>query len=48
MADHSFIGTLSVTDKIGIGTENPIAQLHILSSTATPSQTFLESGGGLC
>jgi hypothetical protein len=47
MADHPFIGTLSVTDKIGIGTENPIAQLHISSSTAAPSQAFLESGGAL-
>jgi Chaperone of endosialidase len=47
MADHPFTGTLSVTDKIGIGTENPIAQLHISSSTAAPSQAFLESGGVL-
>lgn len=31
MADHPFTGTLSVTDKIGIGIEEPIAQLHILS-----------------
>jgi hypothetical protein len=47
MADHPFTGTLSVTDKVGIGTENPIAQLHISSSTAAPSQAFLESGGAL-
>jgi hypothetical protein len=47
MADHPFTGTLSVTDKIGIGTENPIAQLHISSSTPAPSQAFLESGGAL-
>jgi hypothetical protein len=47
MADHSFTGTLSVADKIGVGTEEPIAQLHILSSTAAPSQAFLESGGAL-
>jgi hypothetical protein len=44
MADFT---TLSVTDKVGIGTENPIAQLHISSSTAAPSQAFLESGGAL-
>ncbi len=47
MADHPFTGTLSVTDKVGIGTENPIAQLHISSSTAAPSQAFLESSGAL-
>jgi hypothetical protein len=47
MADHPFTGTLSVTDKVGIGTENPIAQLHISSSTDAPSQAFLESGGAL-
>jgi hypothetical protein len=47
MADYPFTGTLSVTDKVGIGTENPIAQLHIVSSTAAPSQAFLESGGAL-
>jgi Chaperone of endosialidase len=47
MADHPFTGTLSVTDKIGIGTESPIAKLHIFSSTAAPSQAFLESGGAL-
>jgi hypothetical protein len=44
MADFT---TLSVTDKVGIGTENPIAQLHISSSTAAPSQAFLESSGAL-
>jgi hypothetical protein len=47
MADHPFTGTLSVTDKVGIGTENPIAQLHISSSTAAPSLAFLESDGAL-
>jgi len=47
MADHPFTGTLSVTDKVGIGTENPIAQLHISSLTTAPSQAFLESGGAL-
>jgi len=47
MADHPFTGTLSVTDKVGIGIENPIAQLHISSSTAAPSQAFLESSGAL-
>jgi hypothetical protein len=47
MADHPFTGTLSVTDKVGIGTENPIAHLHISSLTTAPSQTFLESGGAL-
>jgi len=44
MADFT---TLSVTDKVGIGTENPIAQLHISSSTAAPSLAFLESSGAL-
>jgi hypothetical protein len=44
MADFT---TLSVTDKVGIGTESPIAQLHISSSTAAPSQAFLESSGAL-
>ncbi|HEY9605867.1 MAG TPA: tail fiber domain-containing protein [Allocoleopsis sp.] len=47
MADHPFTGTLSVTDKIGIGISDPLTQLHILSSTAAPSQAFLESGGAL-
>lgn len=47
MADHPFTGTLSVTDKIGIGVDDPIAQLHIASSTDAPSQAFLESGGVL-
>jgi len=46
MADQKIEGKLSVTDKIGIGTENPIPQLHIYSLTA-PSQAFLESGGAL-
>ncbi|HEY9605866.1 MAG TPA: hypothetical protein V6C85_29945, partial [Allocoleopsis sp.] len=45
MADHPFTGTLSVTDKVGIGVTNPIAQLHIASTTA-PSQAFLESSSG--
>ncbi len=44
MADYE---TLSVSDKVGIGTESPLAQLHIASSTSTPSQAFLESGGAL-
>lgn len=35
-----------VRDKLGIGISDPIAQLH-LSSTAAPSQAFLESGGVL-
>jgi Chaperone of endosialidase len=47
MADHSFTGTLSVTDKIGIGIDEPIAQLHIASSKVAPSQAFLEAGGAL-
>jgi hypothetical protein len=47
MADHPFTGTLSVTDKVGIGIDEPIAQLHIASSTSAPSQAFLESGGAL-
>jgi hypothetical protein len=47
MADHPFTGTLSVTGKVGIGIEEPIAQLHISSLTTAPSQTFLESGGAL-
>lgn len=47
MADHPFTGTLSVTDKIGIGIDDPLTQLHILSSTVAPSQAFLESGGAL-
>ena len=44
MADYD---TLSVSDKVGIGTETPLTQLHIASSTSTPSQAFLESGGAL-
>lgn len=47
MADHPFTGTLSVTDKVGIGISDPLTQLHILSSTVAPSQAFLESGGAL-
>lgn len=47
MADHPFTGTLSVTDKIGIGIDEPLSQLHIASSTDAPSQAFLESGGAL-
>ncbi|MEG4633569.1 tail fiber domain-containing protein [Microcoleus sp. AR_TQ3_B6] len=47
MADQTIEGKLSVTDKIGIGINEPIAQLHISSSTAAPSQAFLESSGAL-
>lgn len=47
MADQTIAGTLSVTDKLGIGISEPIAQLHIASSTTAPSQAFLESGGAL-
>lgn len=47
MAAHPFTGTLSVTDKIGIGINDPLTQLHILSSTTAPSQAYLESGGAL-
>jgi hypothetical protein len=47
MADQTIEGKLSVTDKIGIGINEPIAQLHISSLTTAPSQTFLESGGAL-
>ena len=46
MADYD---TLSVTNRVGIGTESPLAQLHIASSTTPPqpSQAFLESSGAL-
>jgi hypothetical protein len=50
MANETINGTLFVTDKIGIGINEPNepnAQLHILSSTVAPSQAFLESGGVL-
>ncbi|HEY9604311.1 MAG TPA: hypothetical protein V6C85_22035 [Allocoleopsis sp.] len=47
MPDEKVNGKLVVTDKIGIGIEEPIAQLHIFSSTTAPSQAFLESGGAL-
>ncbi|HEY9604310.1 MAG TPA: shufflon system plasmid conjugative transfer pilus tip adhesin PilV [Allocoleopsis sp.] len=47
MPDEKVNGKLVVTDQIGIGIEEPIAQLHITSSTPVPSQTFLESGGAL-
>jgi hypothetical protein len=47
MADQTIEGKLSVTDKVGIGINEPIVQLHIFSSTAAPSQAFLESGGAL-
>jgi len=45
MAGYQY-STLSVSEKIGIGTDNPIAQLHISSST-TSSQAFIESKGAL-
>jgi len=44
MEDKKIEGKLSVTDKIGIGPEDPIAQLHISSSADAPSQAFLQSG----
>jgi hypothetical protein len=50
MANETITGTLFVTDKIGIGINEPNepnAQLHILSSTVAPSQAFLESSGAL-
>ncbi len=45
MADQTVTGKLVVTDKIGIGIGEPIAQLHL--SSADPSRVFLESGGSL-
>lgn len=50
MANETITGTLFVTDKIGVGINEPNepnAQLHILSSTVAPSQAYLESGGVL-
>jgi hypothetical protein len=37
MADFT---TLSVTDKVGIGTENPIAQLIFLPQPRHPAKPF--------
>lgn len=45
MADQTIDGKLVVTDKVGIGVSDPIAQLHIVSFTAGPSQALLEAGG---
>jgi hypothetical protein len=45
MADQTITGTLSVTEKVGIRTDNPSPQLHIASPAGDPSEALIESSG---